>query len=145
MKTAIWCCFPLSAGITSWAISATWPVEASGSRCYRPGSGMWLVGCRLVVDAVLVGPRGRVGLVTPTPTGCQRPSTGAIRRPISRTNRGVGFCPLDRAVLVNPGLSLQEEVCLVVLIPQHTAPNGRVSCMKRAIKWAVVIHPQRGT
>jgi hypothetical protein len=31
--------------ITSWAISATWPVEASKSRCYRPGSGIyiWLV------------------------------------------------------------------------------------------------------
>jgi hypothetical protein len=33
--------------ITSRAISATWPVEASRSRCYRPGSarssGMWLV------------------------------------------------------------------------------------------------------
>jgi hypothetical protein len=33
MKTAIWCYFPLSAGIyiTSWVISATWPVEASRS------------------------------------------------------------------------------------------------------------------
>jgi hypothetical protein len=29
--------------ITSWAISTTWPVEASRSRCYRPGSGIWLV------------------------------------------------------------------------------------------------------
>jgi hypothetical protein len=29
--------------ITSWAISATWPVEAPRSRCYRPGSGIWLV------------------------------------------------------------------------------------------------------
>jgi hypothetical protein len=29
--------------ITSWAISATWPVGASRSRCYRPGSGIWLV------------------------------------------------------------------------------------------------------
>jgi hypothetical protein len=29
--------------ITSSAISATWPVEASRSRCYRPGSGKWLV------------------------------------------------------------------------------------------------------
>jgi hypothetical protein len=28
--------------ITSWAISATWPMEAPGSRCYRPGSGIWL-------------------------------------------------------------------------------------------------------
>jgi hypothetical protein len=29
--------------ISSWAISATWPVEAPRSRCYRPGSGIWLV------------------------------------------------------------------------------------------------------
>jgi hypothetical protein len=29
--------------ITSWAISATWPAEASRSRCYRLGSGIWLV------------------------------------------------------------------------------------------------------
>jgi hypothetical protein len=29
--------------ITSWAISVTWPAEASRSRCYRPGSGIWLV------------------------------------------------------------------------------------------------------
>ena len=28
---------------TKWAISATWPVEAYRSRCYRPGSGIWLV------------------------------------------------------------------------------------------------------
>jgi hypothetical protein len=27
---------------TPWAISATWPVEASRSRCYRPGSGILL-------------------------------------------------------------------------------------------------------
>jgi hypothetical protein len=38
--------FQLSAGISphgSWAISAIWPVEARISRCYRPGSGIWLV------------------------------------------------------------------------------------------------------
>jgi hypothetical protein len=29
--------------ITSWAISAKWPIGASRSRCYRPGSGIWLV------------------------------------------------------------------------------------------------------
>jgi hypothetical protein len=35
--------------ITSWAISisATWPVEASRSRCYRPGSGIY----RLYLEA----------------------------------------------------------------------------------------------
>jgi hypothetical protein len=34
-----------SRNITSWAISATWPVEAGRSRCYRPGSGIygWLL------------------------------------------------------------------------------------------------------
>ena len=30
--------------ITSWAISATWPVEASRSRCYLPGSGIYMRG-----------------------------------------------------------------------------------------------------
>jgi hypothetical protein len=37
MKISIWCCFSLSAGISPSAryISATWPVEASTSRCYR--------------------------------------------------------------------------------------------------------------
>jgi hypothetical protein len=36
----------VSAGISPhgrYQISATWPVEASRSRCYRPGSGIWLV------------------------------------------------------------------------------------------------------
>jgi hypothetical protein len=28
---------------TSWAISATWPVEAYRSQCYRPRLGIWLV------------------------------------------------------------------------------------------------------
>jgi hypothetical protein len=39
----------------------------------------------------------------------QRPSTGSIWRPISRTTGGVGFCPLDRAVEVNPGFSLRND------------------------------------
>jgi hypothetical protein len=26
-----------------WEIYATWPVEEPRSRCYRPGSGIWLV------------------------------------------------------------------------------------------------------
>jgi hypothetical protein len=46
MKTATWCYFPLSAGLSPhgrYQISATWPVEASRSRYYRPGSGIWLV------------------------------------------------------------------------------------------------------
>jgi hypothetical protein len=54
--------------ITSWAISSTWPVEASRSQCCRPGSGIWLVVGWLSV-ILLVGSRGRVGLVTPTPNG----------------------------------------------------------------------------
>jgi hypothetical protein len=59
--------------ITSWAISDIATYMASGaeayrSRCYRPGSRIgYMAGCRLVI--VLVGPRGRVGLVTPTPNG----------------------------------------------------------------------------
>jgi hypothetical protein len=38
---------------------------------------------------------------------------------ISRTTGGVGFCPLDRAVGVDPELSLREQTRLVVLFPQH--------------------------
>jgi hypothetical protein len=93
--------------ITSWAI-------------YQPHGhgGIWksMAGCWLV--SMLVGFRGRVGLVTPTPSP-QRPSTGSIWRPISRTTEGVGFCPLDRAIGVNPGFSLRQEARLVVLVPQH--------------------------
>ena len=57
---------------------------------------------------------GRVGHSDP-----QRPSTGSIWRPISRTTGGVGFCPLDRAVGVNPRFSLRYGTRLVVLVPQH--------------------------
>jgi hypothetical protein len=57
---------------------------------------------------------GRVGHSDP-----QRPSTGSIWRPIPRTTGGVGFCPLDRAVGVNPRFSLLYRMRLVVLVPQH--------------------------
>jgi hypothetical protein len=103
--------------ITSWAISATWPAEASRSRCYRPGSG---ISCR-VYGWLSVGYHvsgvsrpGRVDHSDP-----QRPSTGSIWRPISRTTGGVGFCPLDRAVGVNPRSFLRYGTRLVVLVPQH--------------------------
>jgi hypothetical protein len=66
----------------------------------------YIAGCRLVT--MLVGSRGRVGLVTPTPNGHLPALFG-----------GVGFCPLDRAVGVNPELSLREETRLGVLVPQH--------------------------
>jgi hypothetical protein len=59
---------------------------------------------------------GRVGHSDP-----QWPSTGSIWRPISRTTRGVDFCPLDRAVGVNPGFSLRQRMRLEVLVPQHQA------------------------
>jgi hypothetical protein len=52
--------------ITSWAISATWPVEASSKSMLPAGIGH-MAGCRLVT--MLVGSPGRVGLVTPTPNG----------------------------------------------------------------------------
>ena len=61
---------------------------------------------------------GRVGHSDP-----QRPSTGSIWRPISRTTGGVDFCPLrarlDRAVGLNPGLSNRDVMRLGVLVPQH--------------------------
>jgi hypothetical protein len=101
--------------ITSWAISATWPVEASRSRCYRPGSGIWVYGWLLVGHHVSVVSRpGRVGHSDP-----QRPSTGSIWRFISCTTGGVGFCPLDRAVGVNPGFFLRNMMRLEVPFPQY--------------------------
>jgi hypothetical protein len=36
-----------------------------------------------------------------------------------RTTGGVGFCPLDRAVGVNPRFYLRERTRLVVLVPKH--------------------------
>ena len=76
---------------------------------------------------------GRVGHSDP-----QRPSTGSIRRPISRTTGGVGFCPLDRAVGVDPRFSLRYTMRrLGVLVPQH-----QTAMYERAIKKVVVSHPQ---
>jgi hypothetical protein len=68
----------------------------------------YMAGYRLV--AMLVGSRGRVGLVTPTPNG-HLPALFGGRRPISRTtgNWGLGEClfvPLDRAV----GVVLRSEI-----------------------------------
>ena len=57
---------------------------------------------------------GRVGHSDP-----QLPSTGSIWWLISRTTGEVGFCPLDRAVGVNPRFSLRERMRLGVLVPQH--------------------------
>jgi hypothetical protein len=59
---------------------------------------------------------GRVGHSDP-----QRPSTGSIWRPISRTTGGVGFCPLDRAVGANTGFFLRHRMRLEVVSPQHQA------------------------
>ena len=64
--------------ITSWAISATWPVEASRSRCYRPDRVYGWLSVGYHVSGV--SRPGRVGHSDP-----QRPSTGTILRPISRT------------------------------------------------------------
>jgi hypothetical protein len=67
MKTAIWCYFPLSAGRSPhvrYQPHGQWrhpEVDATGrDRVYG-----WLS----VSYHVLVGSRGRVGLVTPTPNG----------------------------------------------------------------------------
>jgi hypothetical protein len=75
-----------------------------------------MAGCRLVtmLDVSGVSRPGRVGHSDP-----QRPSNGSIWRPISRTTGGVGFCPLDRAVGVNPRFSLRYTIRLVVFVPQH--------------------------
>jgi hypothetical protein len=99
--------------ITSWAISAAYgqrrhlEVDAAGrDRVYG-----WLSVGHHVSG---VSRPGRVGHSDP-----QRPSTGSIWRPISRTTGGVGFCPLDRAVGVSPRFSLRYTMRLVVLVPQH--------------------------
>ena len=102
--------------ITSWAISATWPVEPSRSRCYRPGSGIiygWLlVGCHVSGASR----PGRVGHSDP-----QRPSTGSFWCPVSvsRATGEVGFGPLDTAVGVNLRFSLRYVMRLGVLVPHH--------------------------
>jgi hypothetical protein len=74
---------------------------------------------------MLVGSRGRVGLVTWTPNG-HLPDRrlyleAHFTYDVQRTTGGVFFCPLDRdrAVGVNPGFSLREQMRLVVLVPQH--------------------------
>jgi hypothetical protein len=80
--------------------------------------------CSQVVDSGAWGLEagGRAGLVTGH-SDPQRPSTGSIWRPILRVHvqlgEGGGGGPLDRAVGVNPGLSLQDGMRLVVLVPQH--------------------------
>jgi hypothetical protein len=75
----------------------------------------YMAGCRLVVMLV-VGFRGRVGLVTPTPTGHLPALFGG---PFHVQLGGVGVCSLDRAVGVTPGLSLQSVMCLGVFPQQH--------------------------
>jgi hypothetical protein len=89
------------------------PAGAGGGLCCRPGPGVWLVVGWL--PCYWVGPRGRVGLVTPTPNGHLPALLG------NRATGKLGFCPLDKAVEVNPGLSNREEMRLVVLSPQHQA------------------------
>jgi hypothetical protein len=86
-ENGIWCYFHLSASISphhgrQWAISATWPVEASRSRCYRLPAGMHRVYGWLSVGYHVGGVSrpGRVGHSDP-----KRPSTGSVWRPISRT------------------------------------------------------------
>ena len=60
----------------------------------------YMAGCRLVT--MLVGSRGRVGLVTPTPNG-HLPALFGGRRPISRTTGGLDVFLLDRAALIISG------------------------------------------
>jgi hypothetical protein len=88
--------------ITSLAISATWPqwrhleVDATvRDRAYG-----WL---SVSYHASGISRPGQVGHSDP-----QRPSTGSIWRPISRTTGGVGFCPLDRTAGAKPGFFLRE-------------------------------------
>jgi hypothetical protein len=59
----------------------------------------YIAGCRLVT--VLVGSRGRVGLVTPTPNA-HLPALFGGPFHVQLGAGGVDFCPLDTAVGVNP-------------------------------------------
>jgi hypothetical protein len=61
----------------------------------------YMAGCRLVT--VLVGPRDRVGLATPTPNGHLQALFGGPFH-VQPGAGGAGFCPLD-VHGVNPGLS----------------------------------------
>jgi hypothetical protein len=101
--------------ITSWTISATWPVEASRSRATgRDRVYGWLSVVYHVSEVRLEAGSG----------WSLRPPTTIYRlyleAQFSRTTGGVDFCPLDRAVGVNPGLS-PENGCarLEVLCSQH--------------------------
>jgi hypothetical protein len=113
IKTAIWCYFPLSAGIPPHG-----RYQPHGQRRHLEvdATGRDRVYGRLSVGYHVSGVSrpGRVGHSDP-----QRPSTGSIWRPISHTTGGVGFCPLDRAVGVNPRFSLRYVTRFVVLVPQH--------------------------
>jgi hypothetical protein len=113
MKTAIWCYFPLSAGISPHG-----RYQPHGQRRHLEVD---VTGRDRVYGWLSIGYHVS-GVSGPSRDGHsdpQRPFTGSIWRPISRTTGGVGFCPLDRAVGVNPELSLREETRLVVLVPQH--------------------------
>jgi hypothetical protein len=86
-----------------------------------------MAGCRLV--NMLVGPRGRAGLVTPTPNAHLPALCGG---PFHVQLGGVGFCPLDRAAGVNPRFSLRygHGMRLVVLVPQHQTAVYETSNVK---------------
>jgi hypothetical protein len=65
-----------------------------------------MAGCWLVT--LLVGSRGRIGLATPTPNG----HLPALFGGLFHVQLGEwGFCPLDRAVGVNPEFYLRYGAC----------------------------------
>jgi hypothetical protein len=76
----------------------------------------YVAGCRLVT--VLVGSRGRVGLVTPIPNGHLPALFGG---PFHAKPGEWFFFLLDRAVGVDLELLNREEVRMAVPVPQHQA------------------------
>jgi hypothetical protein len=138
MKTAIWCYFPLSAGISPhgryrhMASGAQWrhlEVDATGRDRV---CGWLLVGYH--VNGV--SRPGRVGDSDP-----QRPSTGCVWRPILHFTYNVqlGEWGFVRWIGVNPGWFSREETRLWRCFPHST--NKRM-CIERTIKKVVVVHPQ---
>jgi hypothetical protein len=132
METAIWCYFPLSAGISPhgrYQPHGQWrhlDADATGrDRAH-------MAGCRLVT--MLVGSRGRVGLVTPTPNGHLPALCGGpfhVQPGEWGSVRWIGPLEGIRDFLSAAGCAWW---CLF-----HSTKR---LCMKRRIKKIVVVHPQ---
>jgi hypothetical protein len=133
MKTAIWCYFPLSAGISPHG-----RYQPHGQRRHlevdATGRDRVSIYGWLSVGYHVSGSRGRVGLVTPTPNGHLPALFGGpfhVQLGEWVFVRWVGPLEYIRHFLSAAG---RAWWCLF-----HST---KLLCMKRAIKKVVVIHPQ---